>query len=167
MVEEVKWYSSIEELLMVEGTRYTLSSTDNYEEGIKSINSLTGYSEGIKENGVYAIHIKLIDDPYIVAVTMCNKESVASKICSVILSKHLAASCQIYKTNSFYWWNDELEKGTEYRLEFRTKKSLYNRIEEEIRKVHDYEVAEIMYYTINSTNNDFLEWIDKEAISDK
>lgn len=101
-------------------------------------------------------------DDYIVAVTLCNNESVASKICSVVLSKHLAASCQIYKTNSFYWWEGELEKSPEYRLEFRSKKSLYPRIEEEIRKVHDYDVAEIMYYTIGDGNKDFLNWVDEE-----
>lgn len=42
---------------MIEGTRYTLSSTNDYDEGIKSINSLNGYEEAIKNDGVYAIHI--------------------------------------------------------------------------------------------------------------
>ncbi len=61
IVEEVNWYETIEKLLMLEGTRYTLSSTDDYLEGIQSINSLNGYKEAIKKNGVYAIHIKYID----------------------------------------------------------------------------------------------------------
>lgn len=55
---KINWYSSIEELLTKEGTKYTLSSTDDYNEGIKSINSLNGYKEAIPINGVYAIHIK-------------------------------------------------------------------------------------------------------------
>ena len=42
---------------MLEGTRYTTSSTNNYEEGIKSINSINGYKEAIEKSGVYAIHI--------------------------------------------------------------------------------------------------------------
>ena len=41
----------------MEGTRYTLSSTNDFSEGIKSINSLDGYEESIKTNGVYTIHI--------------------------------------------------------------------------------------------------------------
>ena len=45
---------------MLEGTRYTLFSTDDYLEGISSINSLEGYKEAIKKNGVYAIHIKYL-----------------------------------------------------------------------------------------------------------
>ena len=62
LINEINWYKSIEELLMLEGTRYTLSSTDDYQEGIKSINKLDGYLEAIKQNGVYAIHISPIDD---------------------------------------------------------------------------------------------------------
>lgn len=53
---KINWYKSIEELLTVEGTKYTLSSTDDFLEGVKSINSFDGYKEGIKVNGVYAIH---------------------------------------------------------------------------------------------------------------
>lgn len=45
---------------MQEGTKHTLSSTNDYQEGIKSINSLDGYLEAIKENGVYAIHIEYL-----------------------------------------------------------------------------------------------------------
>lgn len=60
IITELNWYKSVEELLMLEGTRYTLSSTNDYNEGINSINKLDGYKEAIKENGVYAIHIKTI-----------------------------------------------------------------------------------------------------------
>ena len=59
-VNKVNWYKTIEELLTVEGTKYTLSSTDDFDKGIKSINSFPGYTDGINKNGVYAIHIELI-----------------------------------------------------------------------------------------------------------
>ena len=62
IITEINWYKTIEELLMLEGTRYTLSSTDDYQEGINSINKLDGYLEAIKQNGVYAIHISTIGD---------------------------------------------------------------------------------------------------------
>lgn len=61
IIGDINWYNSIEELLIMEGTRYTLSSTNDFNEGIKSINSLNGYKEAIKTNGVYAIHITPIN----------------------------------------------------------------------------------------------------------
>ena len=60
LIEDINHYDSIEELLTLEGTRYTLSSTDDFNEGVKSINSINGYKEAMKVNGVYAIHIKYI-----------------------------------------------------------------------------------------------------------
>lgn len=57
VIGDVNWYDSIEKLLIMEGTRYTLSSTNDFNEGVKSINSLNEYEEAIKINGVYAIHI--------------------------------------------------------------------------------------------------------------
>ena len=62
LITEINWYKSIEELLTLEGTKYTLSSTDDYEAGIKSINSLDGYKEAIPVNGIYAIHIEPINN---------------------------------------------------------------------------------------------------------
>ena len=61
LVKEINHYDTIEKLLMFEGTRYTLSSTNDFEKGVKSINSLSGYKEAIKKYGVYAIHIKYIN----------------------------------------------------------------------------------------------------------
>ena len=59
-VLKVNWYKTIRRLLEVEGTLYTLSSTNDIEEGIRSINSFKDYEKSIKANGVYAIHIRKI-----------------------------------------------------------------------------------------------------------
>ena len=57
-VEEVNYYKTLEELLTLEGTRYTTSSTNDYDEAIRNVNKIDGYEESIKKNGVFAIHIK-------------------------------------------------------------------------------------------------------------
>lgn len=56
-VVRVRHYSTVEELLTAEGTKYTLSSTDDFSEGVKSIHSFPGYTDGIEKYGVWAIHI--------------------------------------------------------------------------------------------------------------
>ena len=76
-IVKVNWYQTIEELLTVEGTKYTLSSTDDFDEGVKSINSFEGYSEGMKENGVYAIHIEYLGmDKYSLDEFKCVSENI-------------------------------------------------------------------------------------------
>lgn len=48
-------------MLEVEGVINVLSGEPKtIEAGIESYNSFTGYKEGIRENGIYAIGIKLI-----------------------------------------------------------------------------------------------------------
>jgi|SRR3989338_2550171 len=57
-VERKRLYRSVRELLEAEGTESTLSSTNNIEEGIKSVESIGNYKELIAKNGVFAIKIK-------------------------------------------------------------------------------------------------------------
>ena len=102
-------------------------------------------------------------DKYIIVTTLCNKEKIANKIIDTLLEKRLVAGCQITKVHSKYWWNNKLEECDEYKLEFRTKESLFSEIENEINQIHDYEVAEISYTEICDANKDFLNWIDIET----
>ena len=57
-VERKTLYKTIRELLGTEGTQHSLSSTNDIEEGIKSIESIDNYKELISKNGVFAIKIK-------------------------------------------------------------------------------------------------------------
>lgn len=48
IIKEINWYQNEWKLLTFEGTKYTLSSTNDIEECIKSINSCKNYTNGIK-----------------------------------------------------------------------------------------------------------------------
>ena len=100
---------------------------------------------------------------YIIVTTLCDKEEIANKIINTLLEKRLVAGTQISKVHSKYWWNNELEECDEYKLEFRTKESLFTEIESEINKIHDYDTADISYSEIIDANMNFLTWIDKET----
>lgn len=100
---------------------------------------------------------------YIVVTTLCDREEIANKIVNTLLEKRLVVGSQVSKVHSKYWWNNELEECDEYKLEFRTKSNLFIEIENEIKKIHDYEVAEISYYNIVNASQEFLNWIDINA----
>lgn len=103
----------------------------------------------------------IMNNKYIIVTTLCDKMDIAIKIRDVLLNKKLVAGVQIEKIDSLYWWNKELEKNKEYRMQFRTKESLYKEIEQEILKIHDYETCEISYQIIDGANEKFLKWIDE------
>ena len=99
-------------------------------------------------------------DKYIIVTTLCDKEKIANKIVDILLEKRLVAGSQVIKVNSKYWWNNKLEECSEYKLEFRTKESKFTEIENEIKKIHNYEVAEISSFEIKNASKEFLKWID-------
>ncbi len=43
------------------------------------------------------------------------------------------------------------------------KKNLFSEVKEEILKIHDYEVCEILSYDITNGNEEFLKWIETET----
>ena len=102
-------------------------------------------------------------DKYIIVTTLCNKEALANNIINTLLEKKLVAGAQISKVHSKYWWNNELEECDEYKLEFRTKESLFGKIETEIKKMHDYKTAEISCIEITNANSQFINWIDNQV----
>ena len=102
-------------------------------------------------------------DKYIIVTTLCNREEIANKIVNILLENKLVAGSQIAKVHSKYWWNNKLEECDEYKLEFRTRESKFSIIESEIKKIHNYEVAEISYCEIKDAGKEFLDWIDKSV----
>lgn len=101
---------------------------------------------------------------YIVVTTFCDKEDISNKIVNTLLEKRLAAGSQVSKVHSKYWWNSKLEECDEFKMEFRTKDSLFEKIEDEIKKIHDYEVAEISCYEINNASKEIIQWIEENTI---
>lgn len=80
-------YDSIEELLMLEGTRYTTSSTNDYNEAIKNVLKLNGYKEKIKKSGINAIHITYLyninniwNELYLAAKSVLNPREVSPSV---------------------------------------------------------------------------------------
>ena len=59
-IREVNHYETLEDLFTLEGTRDTISSTNDKEEAIKNVSELDGYEKAIKKNGVFAIHIEYL-----------------------------------------------------------------------------------------------------------
>ncbi|MBQ8892608.1 MAG: divalent-cation tolerance protein CutA [Bacilli bacterium] len=100
---------------------------------------------------------------YIIVTTLCNSKEIASKIVDVLLKKKLVSGSQLSNVHSKYCWNNKIEECDEYKIELRTKSNLFNKIKQEIEKIHDYEVAEISCQEILDGNLEFLKWIDENT----
>ena len=95
-------------------------------------------------------------------VTVPNMK-VANKITEFLVENKLVACVNIIpKIKSVYWWENKICKSNEHLLVGKTIKSNFNKIVKEIKKIHPYEVPEIVCVDITA-NKDYLNWIKEYA----
>ena len=88
----------------------------------------------------------------------------AKAITDALLKGRLAACVnEMAGIKSSYWWKGKLERSREIMLVIKTRKTLAADVIREVKKVHPYEVPEIIAFDISRGNPDYLEWIGKET----
>lgn len=96
----------------------------------------------------------------VIFVTCANKEE-GEKISQGLVKKRLAACVNsIPRITSRYWWQGKIETAEEVLLIIKSKKSLVNRLINEVKKLHSYTVPEIIALPIIDGNKDYLNWIN-------
>ena len=99
----------------------------------------------------------------IIQSTTANEEE-AKKIARHLVEKKLIACCSIIPTvTSIYRWKDEITEDNEVLMIMKTKAELYSKVEKEIKKLHSYEVHEIICIPINAGSKEYLNWIDEQT----
>jgi len=94
-------------------------------------------------------------------VTTIPKKNHAQKMCRVLVKKSLAACCQIVgPIESRYVWGNGIEVSKEYLCLIKTKKTRYKDLEKAIKKIHPYEVPEIIAIDISNGYKPYLYWIE-------
>ncbi len=88
----------------------------------------------------------------------------AQRISRVLLEQRKAACVNIVPgVSSLFWWQDKLDSARESLLIVKTKTSLLNEIVRLVKEIHSYDIPEIIALPIVGGNQDYLEWIRKEA----
>ncbi len=104
-----------------------------------------------------------MEKQYAMLITTCGTQENARQITESLLEKRLVACVQESKIFSSYIWEGKIERNEEFILKMKTKKSLYKEVEQEILRLHNYEVPEIAMFDIVDGNQAYLDWIEKET----
>lgn len=99
----------------------------------------------------------------IVITTLSDNKDIIKNISNELINNYLVASSHITNLESTYWWNNEINKSIEYKLEVRTTINLYDKIEKLIKEMHNYELPEISYYEIKGSI-EIINWINDNVI---
>ena len=101
---------------------------------------------------------------YIVILVTAGSEREAGKIAKRLLKKKCAACINIIpKVNSHFLWKGKLERAAEALLVIKTKRSYLKKVIKLVKKIHSYEIPEVIALPIIGGNKNYLKWIEKEV----
>lgn len=104
---------------------------------------------------------------YIVVYVTFPTQNIAKKVVHELVEEKLAACGNIFRLYSIYRWKNRIEQDSEYGTLIKTKKKLFKKVEQFIKKKHPYDVPEIISWTIDQGSTSYLEWIEETTADAK
>ncbi len=103
--------------------------------------------------------------PALLVFTTAPDIKTARKIARSLVTQNLAACVSLSdKTESFYLWKDRLERKREVVVLIKTMKEKYKRLETFLKKLHPYELPEILAVPVSKGEKRYLSWVRKSLI---
>jgi periplasmic divalent cation tolerance protein len=103
---------------------------------------------------------------FIHIITTTASSDAAERIAGVLVESRLAACVQIVgPIRSIYRWQGQIETAEEWQCWAKSRRDLYDEVEKTIRRLHTYEVPEILAMPIVAGHADYLAWLEKELLS--
>jgi periplasmic divalent cation tolerance protein len=98
-----------------------------------------------------------------ITITTDDREGL-EKIGRHLLMMRLIACIQIVgPVKSLYWWKGAVEEANEWLGIMKSRKSLYDKVEAEVRRLHSYEVPEIAAIELSNVLPAYEEWVRTET----
>jgi periplasmic divalent cation tolerance protein len=104
----------------------------------------------------------------LVVITNVPDRATAERIAEALVTEHAAACVNILgECTSLYRWQDKLERASEVPLLIKTTQDEYPRLETALRKLHPYELPEIIALPVSAGLPEYLDWVARETTSKK
>ncbi len=101
-----------------------------------------------------------MNDLIFIYITNPTKEE-AKKIAKHLLDEKLIACCNIFSSNSLYFWEGEIKDENEFVLICKTTDDKFEHVEKEVKTISSYDVPCIVRIPVSS-NKKYFDWIKKE-----
>jgi len=85
----------------------------------------------------------------------------AETIARYLLEKRYIGCANFYPMEGYYWWDKEIKHGHEFALYIKTLSSHVSIIEDEVTRMHSYDVPCIAKTTLH-VNKEYYNWLKGE-----
>jgi periplasmic divalent cation tolerance protein len=99
---------------------------------------------------------------YGVVLVTASSQSEAEAIAQALIQAKLAACVSVMPIRSLYTWNGEVCHDEEWQLMIKTDLKHFPDLEATIRKIHSYELPEIIALPILAGSQPYLAWISEQ-----
>lgn len=98
---------------------------------------------------------------FVVFITVPDEET-GVKIAKHLVEQKLAACVNLVPiSKSVYIWKGKLEEHPEVLLVIKTKEKVFDKLKEEVEKIHPYTVPEIIGFEIKKSAEKYAKWWDE------
>ncbi|MBI4807466.1 MAG: divalent-cation tolerance protein CutA [Nitrosomonadales bacterium] len=100
----------------------------------------------------------------VVVITNLPDRATAERIADALVTEGVAACINILAgCTSVYRWEGKLDHADEVPLLIKTTRTAYPRLESALRKLHPYELPEIIAVPVAAGLPDYLNWVVQET----
>jgi periplasmic divalent cation tolerance protein len=98
----------------------------------------------------------------VVLVTIPEKD--AEHLAKMLVEERVCACVNITSgVKSFFWWEGKVDQAQEAMLVIKTRDALFGKLKTLVKNNHPYQVPEIISLKVDQLNQEYLEWVNKEA----
>jgi periplasmic divalent cation tolerance protein len=111
---------------------------------------------------------RTVTDKIVVLVT-CESAKEARRIARALVEQRLAACVNILEVpvRSIYRWKGRVESAKEFLLVIKSSRKRFAALQSEIKKLHSYDVPEIIALSIERGSRDYLAWLNESIRPDR
>ena len=99
---------------------------------------------------------------FIIIKITCPTIEEARRISTYLLQKRLISSANFFPIKSISSWTGKIQEVNESIAFLKTRKDNWNKVRDEIQKIHPYEVPCITKIEVEA-NEDYESWINKQT----
>jgi periplasmic divalent cation tolerance protein len=101
---------------------------------------------------------------YILILSTCPGSISAKKIARDLVTEKLAACVNVVPgVQSFFSWVGKVDTANEHMMIIKTTLDLYDAVEKRLKKLHPYELPEIIAVPIKTGLAEYLDWISSNT----